>query len=146
MRARRWMTTLAVTVLSTAAWTCLAARTAVTQSSHTPWVAPERRARRPNPVRLDSASVAAGRAVYRRECIKCHGPSGANDGTDNHGADMSQAPKLNGPEAAAESDGALFWKISEGKDPMPSTAETLTDTERWQVVNYIRALQRRAGH
>ena len=146
MYASRSMKLLLCSVLMAIVWIAAGAGAAVAQASHdhTPWVAPERRARRPNPVPADSASMSAGRAVYRRECIKCHGPTGNNDGTDNHGADMSHAPHLSGPEVAAESDGALFWKIQEGRDPMPSTADILSDTERWQVINYIRTLHR--GH
>ena len=124
--------------------TC-AISTALAAQSSEPWVAPERRARRPNPVAADQASVQRGREVYRRECIKCHGAAGNNDGSDTHGADMSKAPKLSDARMWDETDGALFWKISEGRDPMPSTNETLTDAERWNVINYIRTFAPRPG-
>ena len=35
----------------------------------------------------------------------------------------------------------LFWKITEGRKPMPSTKKSLTEEQRWQVVNYIRTLK-----
>ena len=38
------------------------------------------------------------------------------------------------------SDGALFWKITQGRPPMTSFRTLLTDDQRWQVVNYIRTL------
>jgi len=102
------------------------------------WVAPERRARRPNPTPADAASVQRGRTVYRQECQKCHGATGNNDGSDAGDADMAQARRLSDPTLWDESDGALFWKISQGRDPMPSTLDVLTDAQRWDVVNYIR--------
>jgi len=37
-------------------------------------------------------------------------------------------------------DGELFAIIGAGRDPMPSQAGRLTDTHRWNLVNYLRAL------
>ena len=39
-----------------------------------------------------------------------------------------------------QSDGALFWKLTEGKAPMPAYDKTLSETDRWQVINYLRTL------
>ena len=41
---------------------------------------------------------------------------------------------------SGETDGSLFWKMSEGRGPMPSWKDTLSDKERWQLVDYIRKL------
>ena len=40
-----------------------------------------------------------------------------------------------------QTDGNLFWKITNGKAPMASYEELLTDNQRWKVVNYIRELE-----
>jgi len=37
----------------------------------------------------------------------------------------------------AQTDGALFWKISEGRSPMVSW-KSLSETQRWELVNYIK--------
>ena len=37
-------------------------------------------------------------------------------------------------------DGGIFWKMSEGRGPMPSFKKLLTDEERWHLVNHLRAL------
>lgn len=116
-----------------------AAATLAAQTAGGRWTAPERRARRANPVAADAASVQAGRELYRRECANCHGTAGNNDGRDT--TDMSRARRLSDPALQAESDGALFYKISEGRDPMPSSMETLTDRERWSIVNFLRTLR-----
>jgi mono/diheme cytochrome c family protein len=39
-----------------------------------------------------------------------------------------------------QSDGAIFWKMSEGNTPMPAFQETFTEEQRWQVVHYVRTL------
>ena len=37
-------------------------------------------------------------------------------------------------------DGELFAIIGSGKDPMPSQGSRLTETHRWNLVNYVRSL------
>jgi hypothetical protein len=37
------------------------------------------------------------------------------------------------------SDGALFYKISEGRTPMPSFKSTMTSVQIWAVISYIRS-------
>ena len=41
-----------------------------------------------------------------------------------------------------ETDGEIFWKLTEGKSPMASYRETLNENQRWQLVNYIRNLEK----
>jgi mono/diheme cytochrome c family protein len=43
---------------------------------------------------------------------------------------------------AAESDGELFWKISNGRGAMPPWKH-LPENDRWDIVNYIRTLQKK---
>ena len=35
-------------------------------------------------------------------------------------------------------DGELYWEMSEGRSPMPAWKDQMTETERWQMVNYLR--------
>jgi mono/diheme cytochrome c family protein len=51
--------------------------------------------------------------------------------------------KLSDPKLSTESDGALFWKITTGKKPMPTYGKRLSETDRWNLVNYIRTLPKR---
>ena len=42
-----------------------------------------------------------------------------------------------------DSDGAFFYKISEGRDDMPSFKKKITDDEDiWNIVNYMRTLKK----
>ena len=43
----------------------------------------------------------------------------------------------------AESDGALFWKITTGKASMPSFETEISERDRWNVINYLRTLKPR---
>lgn len=85
--------------------------------------------------------IQAGKSVYLGHCIVCHGANGKGDGESGFGlevppGDFTDAFTLN------ESDGALFWKITTGRGPMPPFLNKLSDNQRWQVVAYLRELQR----
>ena len=105
----------------------------------TPWEAPPRAARKKNPVASDAASIAAGGGIYAKQCLSCHGEKGKGDGPASK--ELNPKPRnLSDESIAKESDGALFWKITEGRKPMPTFDKMITETERWQVINYVRAL------
>lgn len=108
-------------------------------SAQDDWVAPTRAAKKKNPVALEEASLAKGKALYIKECLSCHGPTGKGDGPG--AKDLETKPHdLSLPKLREQTDGALFWKITEGKKPMPSYAQTFGDDDRWHLVNYIRSL------
>jgi mono/diheme cytochrome c family protein len=90
----------------------------------------------------DQGSLAAGKLIYQHECLVCHGTKGKGNGPaaialERRPGDLSM------PMMWEHSDGALFWKITEGRPPMPSFKKLLTDHDRWQVVNYIRTFAAR---
>jgi mono/diheme cytochrome c family protein len=134
----------AVLMLCLGAGLCALAAEPLAAQSGEPWVAPERRAARPNPLQATPEHIAEGKKLYLRECASCHGDTGRNDGAKAP-KEMPTARKLTDPVMWEESDGALFWKIAEGRRPMPSTLEVLNDRERWQVVLYMRTLAPRPG-
>jgi mono/diheme cytochrome c family protein len=104
-----------------------------------PWTAPARAARKKNPVDADAASVAAGQALYEKNCLSCHGATGKGNGPA--AKDLQKTPgDLSQAKMWEQTDGALFWKLTEGRTPMPTFEKTLSETERWQTINYIRTL------
>jgi len=103
------------------------------------WVVPERRARRPNPVPNDAVAIAQGRTAFAKECQSCHGVTGRGDGT-NAGSLNTRPSDLTSTRVQAQSDGALFFKITEGRGDMPNARTTLTDEQRWMLVHYVRTL------
>jgi len=106
------------------------------------WTAPAAEARKKNPVAVSESSLAAGQKIYLKRCLACHGKTGNGDGPD--AADLGIHPaKLSDPAIAAETDGALFWKITVGKKPMPNYGSRLSPTDRWSVINYLRTLAKK---
>jgi mono/diheme cytochrome c family protein len=107
------------------------------------WQVPNRAARRTNPLTADKNS-GAGQELYLQECIACHGVSGKGDGAKVKELNVSPAD-LSRPALRNQSDGTLFWKISQGKSPMPSFRLRFSEKERWMIVNYVRSLAAQEG-
>jgi mono/diheme cytochrome c family protein len=97
------------------------------------WVAPPDAAAKKNPVAGNADALAGGKKLFMRHCAECHN----EDGTG-----LQDAANLTLPEVQKQSDGSIFWKITNGnvKAGMPPFAR-LTDTERWQIVSYVRTLK-----
>lgn len=108
-------------------------------SGQSDWKAPGYAARKQNPVPADADSIAAGKKIYLANCLACHGVAGKGDGPAA-GALNPKPKNLADPSIASQSDGELYWKITEGKAPMPTFKKTLSDTDRWNVINYVRVL------
>jgi mono/diheme cytochrome c family protein len=106
------------------------------------WSAPAAEAQKKNPVGASESSLAAGRKIYLKTCAMCHGKTGDADGPAVIELNIHPA-KLSDPQLATQSDGALFWKITTGKKPMPAYGKRLSETDRWNLVNYVRTLSKR---
>jgi mono/diheme cytochrome c family protein len=90
----------------------------------------------------DKESAAEGKALFAKHCTSCHGKKGLGDG--------SKAPELKGDLGdftsavfQKQTDGELFYKMSEGRDDMPSFKKKIAeDEDRWLVINYLRTLKK----
>ncbi len=104
-----------------------------------PWTAPADAAGVRNAISTTPDSVRRGKVIYQDRCADCHGRKGRGDGSG--GVDLECKPTdLTAAPLAAQSDGALFWKLTQGRKPMPAYARKLTEEERWHVINFIRTL------
>jgi mono/diheme cytochrome c family protein len=92
-----------------------------------------------NPLKGDAAATLLGKKLYTAQCVICHGATGKGDGVASAG--LAKTP-ANHTSAAIQklSDGALYWMVTTGNNPMPSYATKLSETQRWQLINYIRTL------
>jgi mono/diheme cytochrome c family protein len=95
-----------------------------------------------NPVPTSAASIAAGQALYTKNCQFCHGPKGLGDGPlapkDSHPANLTDATWDRG-----STDGEIFKVIMEGASPelkMKGVKGRIPDNDVWNIVNYIRSL------
>ena len=83
--------------------------------------------------------LADAKKLYTTNCAPCHGDKGRGDGP----AAQALSPKPADHSSVlvqGETDGSLFWKLSEGRNPMPGYKKILTEQQRWELVNYIRTL------
>ena len=103
------------------------------------WLSPAASGAKKNPIAPTPDSIAAGQKIYSKTCAMCHGKSGDADGPAVIELNIHPA-KLSDPQLNTEPDGALFWKITTGKKPMPAYGKRLSETDRWNLVNYIRTL------
>jgi mono/diheme cytochrome c family protein len=71
----------------------------------------------------------------------CHGPNGDGKGTLN-GFFNPKPADLTAAAAQKLTDAEVFLVITQGFGPMPSLAESLSPTERWDVVNHVRSLKK----
>lgn len=116
---------------------------ALSAHAYEPWLAPKAASERSNPATLSPESIKRGRAIYEDRCSDCHGRKGRGDGSG--AVDLERKPTdLTAGTIASQSDGALFWKISEGRRPMPGYGRKLSEEERWHVINFLRSLSSNA--
>ena len=113
---------------------------AQTKPAGKPWDVKAEGAKLKNPVKSDDASIKAGKDVWAQQCKSCHGATGKGDGSKAEKIEIS-IPDFTGKDFQAMSDGEIYYKTTEGRKPMPGFKEKLSDTERWQVVTFMRTLK-----
>lgn len=95
----------------------------------------------------DPVSLARGQELYMRFCVVCHGPEGVGTGAyiaQYH--PVLPAYNLSGEQVAAYSDQYIYAMIRVGRGLMPEYGSRISHFDRWNVVNYVRQLQRQAGN
>ena len=108
-----------------------------------PWNVPNNALALKNPYSGDAQSISQGKALYVNYCSPCHGKAGKGDGPA--AAALNPKPANHTlPAIQQEPDGSLFYKISEGRTPMPTYKASLTEAQRWALVNYIKTLGKKS--
>jgi mono/diheme cytochrome c family protein len=103
------------------------------------WPVPEEARQLKNPLQPSAAALASAKKIYLDKCANCHGDSGKGDGRDAARYDPQPADFTNAKRMSGVTDGELFYKISEGKKPMPVFKTKLSEYDRWQLVLLIRS-------
>jgi mono/diheme cytochrome c family protein len=93
-----------------------------------------------NPFPPTPEILASGKRLYETYCVVCHGASGAGDGPVI--PKYPNPPNFRSKQCLKLRDGDLFHTITLGRKKMPSHAAQLAWNERWQVIRYIRTLQK----
>lgn len=104
------------------------------------WPAPAEDASLTSPVKDQPNAAQMGREFYMQKCVDCHGKEGKGNG---YMAKMVAKPPTNlaSQMVQANSDGELFWKITNGRSPMPAHRVRFTDEQRWYIVAFLRTFK-----
>lgn len=106
------------------------------------WLAPDGAKKLSNPVEASdkTESVLRGAKIFKTRCMICHGPQGKGDGIG--GKALTPKPQnLTLPMVKAQTDGEIFWKVTNGRNDMIKWGPILTEAQRWDLVNYVRTLK-----
>ena len=105
------------------------------------WVAPDSANQIKNPYSGDQSMMGSAAKLYLEHCQLCHGAKGNGKGVaksnDIVPSDLTTRKVQN------QSDGVLFWKMSNGHNRMLAYKAILTEKQRWSLVNYIRRWKKR---
>jgi mono/diheme cytochrome c family protein len=104
------------------------------------WPVPEEAKQLKNPLQPTVPALKSAREVYADKCAQCHGDTGKGDGREANRYDPAPTDFTDAKKVNAATDGELFYKISEGKKPMPVFKNKLTEDQRWELVLLIRSL------
>ena len=123
----------------------IAAAIAFTILQNLPWTIPESARQQKNPIVPANADLATIRPIYRDKCSSCHGLTGKGDGHDASLYDPRPTDFTNTSHMLHATDGELFYKLTEGRKPMPSFKKRLTDDQRWRMVLLLRTFAQPAS-
>jgi mono/diheme cytochrome c family protein len=114
-----------------------------TTGSTNGWQIPALAETESNPEPNNAVVLEKGRALYKKNCQRCHGADGSGRGPD---ADPEHPPaNLTDRRVATRNpDGVMFYKIWNGrsKPKMPAMKVELTRTDVWALVHYVKTLRK----
>jgi len=99
------------------------------------WVVPVENVAKLSPFAFNDSTRKAGSELYNVNCKSCHGDPGKNNV-------IKLVPPPPDPASAkmqSNSDGALQYKVTQGRTPMPAFKNILSSTDTWRVISYIRS-------
>jgi putative copper export protein/mono/diheme cytochrome c family protein len=90
-------------------------------------------------VAYTALSISRGAALFSAHCAGCHG-SGARGGDERMSTTGAVAADLS-QHTALHTAGDMFWWLTHGTPSgnMPGFASTLKTTQRWDLINFLRA-------
>jgi mono/diheme cytochrome c family protein len=103
------------------------------------WVVPAKYQTMKNPTD-PKVDLAIGKSLYGKHCKSCHGSEGYGDGVKAKEM-KGDLGDFSSKKFQAQTDGALFYKTTFGRDDMPAYNKKIpSDEDRWLIVNYMRTL------
>lgn len=81
--------------------------------------------------------IAAGKNIYNKNCLPCHGRLGNGKGSAAVGSGM-RPPMFNDPQFMMnKKNSELYTTLSEGRRSMPAFKDRLTEDWRWNALDYV---------
>ena len=104
------------------------------------WEVPKEAQEVENTLENSERVLNAGRQIFAQLCSVCHGKVGAGDGITAAALNPKPA-NLTSVAFQEQSDGTIYYKIMEGRPPMPGFKTQLSEQQAWAIVHYIRSLK-----
>ena len=98
-----------------------------------------------NPTTDFDSSIKRGEGMFIKNCSKCHGLNGNGYGVVAHGFTTFPRQLWVWNNTGPETDGYLFWFITNGRSDMPPWGLILSENERWDLINYIKTIKNPEG-
>lgn len=97
------------------------------------WVVPADQKELTNPQSYNLSNVKKGKELYIKNCKSCHGDPGKNNVLPL----VPPPVDITSERMQKNTEGELFYKITNGRGAMPQFKATISDDDRWRIVNYI---------
>lgn len=104
-------------------------------SAQEEWSVPDDKKSKLSPFEFTNETQSSGAEIFSTNCKSCHGDPGKNNF-------VPLVPPPGDPAASKfqmNTDGALYHKIRTGRVAMPAFSNTLTPSDVWNVISYIRS-------
>ena len=107
-------------------------------TAQTTWEVPADRGAKLSTTSFTEQNQSSGSTIYQTNCKSCHGDPGKNNTIKL----VPPPPDPTSAQLQLNSDGALHFKISEGRGPMPSFKNILSSADIWNVIAYLRSFNK----
>ncbi|HPF51184.1 MAG TPA: cytochrome c [Draconibacterium sp.] len=98
------------------------------------WIVPDDQKNIKNPSAYNLDNVKKGKDLYMTNCKSCHGDPGKHNGLPL----VPPPPDMTSDLMQNNTDGELFYKITHGRGGMPQFEKTISEDDRWRLINFIR--------
>jgi len=97
------------------------------------WLVPADQKNKVNPQEYNLTNVNKGKDLYLKNCKSCHGDAGKNNALPL----VPPPVDVTSEKMQKNTEGELYYKITNGRLAMPQFKTTISDDDRWRIVNYI---------
>jgi len=103
------------------------------QVSAQEWEVPADQKTFSNPLEYNLSNVKKGKDLYYQNCKSCHGDPGKNNVLPL----VPPPVDITSDQMHKNSEGEIFFKVTNGRGGMPQFKATISEDDRWRIVNFI---------